>query len=189
MIFKYYHGTSTIFLNSIQKHGLGGVNPNTDFKNLEGLKFLFELCEVHLTNNSQYLQLKDTTWAMVHQGMNEITDERGQKHLLHYRHDGIYVAISRVRAAIHAVLNKCGSEILEMCIELHELLVQAKIAVDIPSDIDIFNFRQFINVETKPIIIEVSRVADEELEKEDGKTATEALNLLLFVVCGTQTIQ
>lgn len=27
MEFNYYHGTSDIFLESIQKYGLGGVNP------------------------------------------------------------------------------------------------------------------------------------------------------------------
>ena len=55
MRFKYYHGTSTIFLDSIRKHGLGTINPNTDQKNLDVLKFLFQLSEKHLSTNPEFI--------------------------------------------------------------------------------------------------------------------------------------
>tara|TARA_A100000171_G_scaffold53096_1_gene76800 strand:- start:8387 stop:9088 length:702 start_codon:yes stop_codon:yes gene_type:complete len=178
MVFKYYHGTSTIFLDSIRKYGLGAINPNTDQKNLEVLKFLFELSENHLKLNPEYITLKNSTWAMVNQGTEELTDERGNKVVLHFRHDGMYVSITRIRAAIYAVLNKYGSEILERCIELYKLLINSNIPVKIPPEIDLFDFRQYIDAETKPIMIEVLGISDNDLEKEDGKTASDALNLL-----------
>ncbi len=48
--YKYYHGTSTVFLEYILKNGLGGINPNLKFKNLELLKFLYGNCENTLFN-------------------------------------------------------------------------------------------------------------------------------------------
>ncbi|PIQ49769.1 MAG: hypothetical protein COW03_03355 [Cytophagales bacterium CG12_big_fil_rev_8_21_14_0_65_40_12] len=178
MNFKYFHGTSTIFLDSIKKHGLGTINPNIELRNLDVLKFLFELCETHIPHNLKHQELKDSSWAMVHQGIHELVDEKGNSLNLYYRHDGIYVSLSRIRAATYSVLNKYGSEILERCIQLYELLQNEGIEVNIPSEIDLFNFRQYIDIETKPIMIEVRDVPDEDLEKEDGKTAKEALDFL-----------
>lgn len=178
MIFKYFHGTSTIFLDSIRKYGLGSINPNIDYKNLDVLQFLFYQCELHLLNNPNYLQLRDTSSLMVNQSASEVVNKFGQKQILNYKHDGIYVGLSRERAAIYAVLNKYGSEILERCIDLYQILLQSDVPVDIPKEIDIFNFRQFINKEYKPIIIEVSDISDKQLEKEDGSSAIKELNLL-----------
>lgn len=178
MIFKYFHGTSTIFLDSIKRHGLGTINPNIELRNLDVLKFLFDLCEIHIPNNSRHQELRGTSLAMVHQGTNELVDELGNTMNLHYRHDGIYVSLSRIRAATYSVLNKYGSEILERCIQLYQLLRNEGIEVEIPSEIDLFNFRQYLDIETKPIMIEVRGVPDEDLEKEDGKTAKEALDFL-----------
>jgi len=178
MVFKYFHGTSTIFLDSIIKHGLGTINPSVELRNLEVLKFLFGLCENRIPHNSRYQKLRDTSWAMAHQGSNEHVDEFGNAVSLNYRHDGIHVSLSRIRAATYSVLNKYGSEILERCIQLYQILLDEGIKVKIPSEIDLFNFRQYIDVETKPIMIEVRGVPDQDLEKEDGKTAKEALDFL-----------
>lgn len=176
MDFKYFHGTSTIFLDSIRQYGLGYINPNIDMKNLEVLKYLFDLSEEHLSDNSEYLDLRITTIAMVDDEVSELWDERGNK--LYYRHDGIFVSISRQRAAIYATLNRYGSEVLERCIQLYKILLKSKVDIQIPSNIDVFDFRKYIDKDHKPIMIECIGIKDEELEKEDGKTAKEALELL-----------
>lgn len=45
---QFYHGTSSIYLRSIKKYGLGGINPNIDYKLFELLRFMYELSELHL---------------------------------------------------------------------------------------------------------------------------------------------
>lgn len=145
-------------------------------KNLQLLKFLFDLSEEHLSGNSEYSGLRITTMAMVDDEVNELVDEAGNK--LYYRHDGIFVSISRQRAAIYAALNKYGSEILERCIKLYELLLQSGVDVQVPNEIDLFGFRKYINKEHRPIMIECHGIVDDDLEKEDGKTAKEALDIL-----------
>ncbi|MCD8401452.1 hypothetical protein G1K66_12950 [Tenacibaculum finnmarkense] len=178
MKFKYYHGTSTIFLKSIRDNGLGKINPNTDFKNLDVLIYLKNLCEKFLIKNSEYIEIRDTTLAMAQQSFLKIKDKKGNTHLLNYKHDGIYVAISMQRAAIYASLNKYGSEILERCIILFNILKKDNIEFKIPNEINLFKIENYINYESKPIIIEIDGIDDDKLEKENGEIASDFLESL-----------
>jgi len=176
--FKYYHGTSDIFLESIRKHGLGGINPNFDFKNLEVLKFLYEKAEKVLPGTPRYDRWRKSIQAMVFQTDLEIHHDNGKIEKFNYRHDGMYISLSRQRAVIYASLNKFGSEVLEACIVMITLLTERGVKIPIPSDIDLFGIEKYINAKPKPIIVEILDVADDDLEKEDGKTAPEALNFI-----------
>ena len=178
MKFKYYHGTSSIFLNSIKENGLGKINPNIDYKNLDVLIFLKNFAEEHLIRNEDYLKLRDTTIAMANQTFLKLIDEKGNLQTLNYRHDGIYVAISRQRAAIYSSINKYGSEILERCVVLYKLLQNHEIQFQIPDDINLFKIEKYIDCIPEPIIVEIDNIEDWNLEKEDGKTAEEALEFL-----------
>jgi hypothetical protein len=176
MRFQYYHGTSDIFLDSIIQSGLGGINPNSEFKHLETLKFLFELAERHLIKNESYKQLRDTTKAMVLQGILEI-EIHGRKERLNFRHEGTYIALSEIRAISYAC-NKYGSEIVTRSISLMALLDQIGIDYSNPELAAINRFQQFRLKPPKPILIKIAEVDEERLDKEDGKTAKEALDFL-----------
>jgi len=56
--FTYYHGTSSIFLDSILKTGLGGINPNLEYKNLELLEYLHIKAEEILANDKDYISMR-----------------------------------------------------------------------------------------------------------------------------------
>src|ERR1044071_6013102 len=43
-----FHGTSTLFMDSIIQNGLGGINPVIEWKLLELSKEVYELSEQHL---------------------------------------------------------------------------------------------------------------------------------------------
>lgn len=176
--FKYYHGTSDIFLESIRQHGLGGINPNFDFKNLEVLKFLYEKAEEELVGIPKYETWRKSIKAMVYQTDLELHHDNGTIEKLNYRHDGMYISLSRQRAAIYACLNKFGSEVLESCLMMIGLLRESGVDVSIPADIDLFGVERYIHANPKPIIVEIFDIADHDLEKEDGKTAPEALNFI-----------
>ncbi len=176
--FKFYHGTSSIFIDSIKKTGLGGINPNIDFKNLEVLNYLFLKAEKYLSDNIEYQKIRTSTMAMVNQGAIDYKDPSGQIQRLHFRHDGIYVALSHMRAIVYASTNKFGSEILQRCLTLLAMLHGKIPDFAIPSEINLFKMDSLLNLSPEPIIIEVSDVDDEDLLKEDGKTAKEALDFL-----------
>jgi hypothetical protein len=175
---KYYHGTSTIFLESIRKNGLGAINPNIDFNNLKVLSYLKDKCERHLIDNKDYEKIRATTIAMAKQSYLPIKDIDGNTHIMNYQHDGIYVSMSRLRAAIYVVTNKYGSEILARCIDLLKLLKNANIDIAIPDEINQFNIIQYIDYDVKPIVIEVKNLLDKDLLLENGGSATEQLNFI-----------
>lgn len=175
MKFNFYHGTSDIFLKSIQEHGLGGVNPNFAWKHLDTLKFLFNLAEIHLTEDLDYLVLRDSTKAMVLQSKLEI-EINGEKELLNFRHDGIYISLSLERAVCYATRDAFG-EIVSCAIRLMELLDRKNINYS-NNELAIEKFQSFRKINPKPIIVKILHVDEDELDKEDGKTAKEALDLL-----------
>jgi hypothetical protein len=177
--FKFYHGTSTIFLSSIQKHGLGTINPNLHYKNLDVLRYLYKEAEKYLQEELAYQRIRTTTYAMANQTFFEtVINESGDKHTVHFRHDNIYVALSQIRAIIYALSNKYGSEILDRCITLYKLLNKHINDFSIPEEINAFKIETYIDMKPEPIIVEASNIDDDDLGKEDGKTAKEALDLL-----------
>lgn len=115
---------------------------------------------------------------MVNQCAVEYVDHQGQTQRLHYRHDGIYVALSQMRAIVYASTNKYGSEILQRCIYLFELLRKKIHDFAIPTEINLFKIDKLVTSVPEPIVIEACDIDDEDLGKEDGKTAKEALDFL-----------
>jgi len=178
MKINLYHGTSEIFLNSIIEHGLGGINPNFHFKNLELFKFLAEKSEIILTNNSDYNNFKPEVLAIKEQRDLFFTDSYGNTRSVNYRHDGIYAADSREKAAIYCCDNKYGSEILEYCIKLYLLLKIEDKNFTLPEDLNLFKIENYIDIEHKPIIIEILNIEDDEVETESGKKGKDALTAL-----------
>lgn len=183
MDFKYYHGTSTIFLDSIQKTGLGGVNPNFDYKNLEVLKFLYNQSEQHLLNNPRYQHLRETSKAMANQDDYKIWVEGINKEIIHnYKHDSIYVGLSKIRAVIYASTNRYGSEILERCLVLYQMLLDNLPDFKIPSDINLFQIERYLQEDPKPIIIEIINLDDKFLDTELGEDSTDLFYYLRYVL-------
>ncbi len=165
MGFKFYHGTSTLFLDSIRKKGLGGINPNTEFKNLEVLKFLAGICEKNIANTSDYKVFREATLAMVNQVSSDM-DYEGKTYRVNFSHEGIYVSMSKVRAARYAAMNKYGSEILERIIILHNILKKYSIDFKVPDSINLFDYEKVIGIETKPIIVMVNGIEHDRLVPE-----------------------
>jgi hypothetical protein len=180
--FKYYHGTSSIFLYSIMQSGLGAINPNIKYKNLELLQYLYDEAEKCLCNSEVYQKIRPSTFCMVNQIAMENTFENGQKKLLYFRHKNIFLALSELIAVRYAVINKYGSEILERCIFLYELLNKNDSKFKIPDEINLSQIEHLINSKPYPVLIEACDIDDNDLDKEDGKTAAEALNFLRNVL-------
>ncbi|WP_276133073.1 hypothetical protein [Polluticoccus soli] len=175
----FYHGTSSIFLDSIKAHGLGGVNPNKDYLLLELLKFLFDACEKFLLNEPEYLKLRQATQAMVLQAFLHIPD--GPRPVTHnFRHDNIYLAYSKHRALAYAMLNEFGSEILTRAVTLYRLLEKGNRSIYIPDDINQIQLEKVAGSKYFPILIEISSVDESSLRLEDGRQLQSVLSELLY---------
>jgi hypothetical protein len=176
MNFKYYHGTSDIFLDSILEFGLGGINPNFKYKNLELLRFLFNECEKTKLSKQEYLIGRENIVGMVNQTTVEFIMPNGKTVLTNYKHDKPYVGITRERALIYACDNNYGSEILEYCIMLFKFLKEENIDFELPEKLNLFGIEKYIDKEHKPILIELTGIKDSELETEFGENGSDFLS-------------
>jgi hypothetical protein len=175
---KFYHGTSNIFVDSILRKGLGGINPNYEFKHLALLEFFYSIAELQLLKDSEYLKIRTTTKAMVFQLSFSNTNERGETDILHYKHNRIHVSLSKIRAITYACINQYGSEILQRCITIYKLLLNNNVKFTIPNQINKSRIDLLINSETYPVLIEVENIEKQNLQKEGGTYALEVLELV-----------
>ena len=141
MRFEYYHGTRNLFLKSIKENGLGAINPTFDNQTLELLKYLYGVCENSLFSCSEYdISTRETILAMIKQ-TSLITKVNGNVTKFNFRHKNIYVSLSEFKAVIYASTNKYGSEVLQQCVKLYELLIKHNVSFEIPSEINFYNIQ------------------------------------------------
>lgn len=176
--FKYYHGTSTIFIDSIKRTGLGAINPNTDWKTLDLLKYLSTIVKEHIPNSTYYKNNEQSISAIINQNNVEFRLPSGIIHKFCFQHKNIYIALSSARAVTHATINKYGSEILEICVNLYNEILEINRTFQIPSELNIISIEDLSKQKPEPVIIEISNVSDNDLMKEDGEIAIETLDIL-----------
>ena len=177
--YKYYHGTSTLFIEYILKNGLGGINPNLKFKNLELLKYIYGCCENTLFNEEKYTDLyREITLAMIRQTDLIVQRENNKNETFHFRHKLIYVSLSEFKAVTYSVLNKIGSEILQRCYDLYQLLISNNVSIKIPTDLNHFEIDKIEIDKIKPILIEIKQINKNNLIQENGLDGEEFIEIL-----------
>ena len=176
---EFYHGTSSLFIDSILKNGLGGVNPNLKFKNLELLKFIYGQCENTLFNEKKYsVLMRETTLAMIRQTDLIVRRENKEDETFNFRHKEIYVSLSEFKAITYSVLNKIGSEILQRSYDLYQLLVENKIKVNIPKELNYYGIENIDIGKLKPLLIKTKRIQKNNLIQENGLDGEEFIEIL-----------
>jgi hypothetical protein len=176
---EFYHGTSSLFIESILKNGLGGINPNLKFKNLELLKFIYGQCENTLFNEEKYsVLMRETTLAMIRQTDLIIKRENQKEEILNFRHKEIYISLSIFRAITYSVTNKIGSEILQRCFDLYQLLLANKINISIPKELNYYGIENIRIEEIKPLLIIINGINKNNLIKENGYDGEEFIEIL-----------
>lgn len=158
-----FHGTSTLFLDSIIKNGLGGINPVDDWKLLDLCKEVYELSEQHLkgTENKLYEKSAFSFKKMA---------EQSNGGAFNFQHGDTYLSPSKQTAVQYAIRKEYGSELLTYTIDfLKELLNK-----DIPyvkKDL----FRKFpkifglINAKPAPLLVQLKNVNVSSLLSEHGE--------------------
>ncbi len=163
---SFWHGTSDIFLESIRKTGLGTVNAASDLKLLDLLSFLYEetsrkkIIHSTLSINSASIEAAIAQSDIDFDGIT-----------LNFRHKNTYVSASALRAATYACLNHVGSELLEKCLILLSILIHSNEDPAIPEELDVLNFRQYLSIQAKPIMIEIRDIPQCDLMLENGDSA------------------
>jgi len=162
-----YHGTSTIFIESILKHGLAGLNPIKEWDVISFARCVLSLCETHLSYSDLY-QLRNASFrAMTEQKVNHFN----------WQHGDTYLSPADSTAIRYAVNSQYGSELLSYTIDFLKELLRMKVP-GVRDDLynkytHIFNL---IDVHSAPVLIKITDVPIQALSGENGSDPLEAIN-------------
>jgi hypothetical protein len=161
-----FHGTSSIFINSIVKNGLGSPIPKTQYS----IELFRKLCDVH--NNSQWQSIwwRDNSYiweSMLNQKVNRYVN---------FRYGGTYLSPSKENASSYALNNSYGSELLSSIIDSIQALETFNLDVShelIPKNHFI---RRIMLQQHRPVLISLKKMKVSDLMTEKNLSVTELLN-------------
>lgn len=151
-----FHGTSSLFLNSIRKSGLGGKNPIKDLRALETLEVVFAIAERELCHDKNWQFLRIVVEPML---------EQRRSTWFNWQHGETYLSGSEYTAVQYAKSNRYGSELISHVLEINEMLGGAGVA---PSP-----EHPVLGLAAKnpiPIIIKISGIPAPILRQSAGRT-------------------
>ena len=171
---RFYHGTSSVYLDSIRETGLGAVNPNQRYRLLDLLSHLLHSFEAAFPDDISTLQFRRFARAMANQSQfDEVFN--GRTHVLNFRNNNTYVAFHPSRAMRYAAINRFGSEVLTNCVTLHELLRSRGWQDEIPQDLNTIELDSIQTQSSFPVFIEVDSIRPEMLLDEYGGSGVKKL--------------
>jgi hypothetical protein len=110
-----YHGTTSIFINSIQEYGLGSIDPLEKIGAKSLMKDILELAEKQRWSDDAWLKQRMLLVPLV-------TQERNQNY--NFQHGGAYLTYSQDLAKKYAIENPFGCEYLQYLRMFIQLLMQ-----------------------------------------------------------------
>jgi len=165
-----FHGTSTLFLESIQTHGLGGVKPLEVHSVRAFVKEAYELCDAVYSGDEKWEDCKFSPQWLINQ---ECFSDNAN-----FQHGDTYLATNRACAVRHALKNSCGSELLTTGAFMvglirdrrPELIDQAFLARN--------PVMKLISSDSKPILVTVRNVSADMLLSEGGENPEKQIEKL-----------
>lgn len=166
---QLFHGTSTLFLESILEHGLGARNPIKDLELIEFAAEILPLVEKHLATHDDYKLKVSSFRRMVEQKAGP----------MNFQHGDTYLSPAPMTAARYAISKRHGSELLSYAIDFLERLLRAQVA-----GVRDRLYRQYprifekLDVSPAPLLIGVTGVLPSDLFREDGSDPIPVLKRL-----------
>jgi hypothetical protein len=158
-----FHGTSTLFYESIVEAGLGGRNIVEDLGLRAVVRSLLELCESELEPDPKWLL--DKAFAIKIAANPTVQNLNGHWGF-NFRYGGTYVSASRRTAETYALLYDCGSEALALTLRLLERLSQQRPALAAREEFSRVNV--LARKHPEPLLVEARDVEVASLRAEQG---------------------
>jgi hypothetical protein len=159
LTFPLYHGTSSIFCESIEKYGLGGRNPINELDVLDAYRILYNVAD----QKYPYIWDYDCVSRNVSKAM---VAQRVPSQNMNFRHGSVYLTTSKCNAKGYANSNKYGSELISNAIVLLNLLVHEGWNDDVESLAGIKSISAI--KDAVPLILEVNNIDLRDLKCERG---------------------
>jgi len=168
-----FHGTSSLFVDSIQARGLGAENPLRELGVLPLLRAMYSLIEKVCPQDEEWLLRRVVVEPMLRQ---EVTAGG-----FNFQHGASYLTPSRSSAVGYALSNRFGSELVTQAFYLYEKLQSVDATLLAVPEISESPAVQCFSLNTQPYLVTAHHVPLTHLDAEDG-TSAEAMieQLALF---------
>ncbi len=166
MVRPLYHGTSTLWLDSIKRFGLGGVFPFHD-RALELLTQWQRFADDHLGDDDQ--------WIVQRPGVLKMATQESSH--LNWQHGQVYLSLSFTCAAGYAK-NRLGSELLTECARIYEISLSNSAVSKTFKKLIPDWFTGLVQTDARPLVISVQGLAMDRLTDEQGGDPRESLSLV-----------
>jgi hypothetical protein len=164
-----FHGTSSLFADSILERGLGARNPIEELRVLPFLHAGFEICEQVCADQEDWQVERVSVEKMVRQGVTPSG--------FNFRHGHCYLTAVRLTAVRHALNNAWGSEAVTTASRLYGRV--RKDARGRLGELACFQpLLKLLGQERRPILVSVEDVEISALEGESGRSTTETIAYL-----------
>lgn len=161
-----FHGTSSLFLDSILEYGLGGKNPVEELGVLPFLKTAFAICEEALADQEE--------WQVDRGYVGQILRQEVPLSGFNFRSGHPYLSPVELTAVRYALSNRWGSEALTTAARLHE-----RIRKDVPGKLGEFAWSQpllkVLSQPGRPILVCVEGVEIRSLEGEGSRSTEDTI--------------
>jgi len=174
LVISLYHGTSTIFLDSIVENGLGGINPIKEWKVYELSRDVYTLSKKYLSNTNLYQKNSYSFKKMI---------EQKSDGNFNFMHGNTYVTPSKKTAINYAISNKYGSEILSYTIEFFLKILDLD-----RKNLTTYLFSKYPEINNwiafnpSPILIEIKNIDTKYLLNEHGKNPKESIKFIIKTI-------
>lgn len=146
---KLFHGTSTLFLDSIIEMGLGDKNPLNNYDAYDFIKEMYTAGEnIWGTNLNHSWQVE----KIVLQGMAKQKITRGG---FNWRHGNAYLTPGISRALNYAIHNEYGSELLSNCLRYYQRIKRRYPDYQFSEMVDKSPIMNLLDKTFEPILIEI----------------------------------
>jgi hypothetical protein len=168
-----FHGTASLFVESIASHGLGGRNPIRELAAIETLRELVVVADRHLAHELEWQSLRIDAEPMAFQRLTAGG--------FNYRHGATCLSPSRLSAVRYALSNHLGSELLSQAEAVWKLL-----AARVPDACEISTLQDhpalllIQSSQPEPILVEVSNPPLSHLWGERDEPALEIVDSMEF---------
>lgn len=158
--FPLFHGTSSIFIDSIKNFGLGGQDIAEKYQ----VKKKFE----ELINFFKNTDFNSLWWEREGFICEKMIEGSVSNSGFNFRYGGIYLTPSIETARSYANSNKYGSELLSYCIAAYKELekINHKIATEIIPTTD--SLHNLMKLNGSPVVLKVTEIPKENLATEQG---------------------
>lgn len=160
LLIPLYHGTSSLFSDSILEFGLGSINPIEQFSVRPFMRSLFDLSEALRRNDRSWHDSKYVVQWMLDQEVFETG--------ANFQHGQTYLSPSRRSAVGYALTNRFGSELLTQTYRLFRWLMENKANLLTEMQLDRHPVAKLFKSKPEPILITACQVNLSHLAAEDG---------------------